>query len=386
MIRRPPRSTLFPYTTLFRSSGSNAGKLTGGVGSNARGGGVTIQGGATFVMEGGTITGNNGSKKSAGGVHLIGNAKFIMNGGVITGNTSGTLRGGVYADMGSVQVSGTATILGNKGTDGGKEIDSDLWLNTVSNVLLTIGEGGLSQDAKIGIYINSSPELSKEFTAPYESGRASVNNFVDNRAKYQIVEQDAEDGQKQLVMMLQKAAAPVASPAAGTYIGTQTVELSTTTLPEFSKIYYTLDGSQPFEKNKEVSESAKKYEGPITVEKNTILRAAARKDGVEYGTGSWYYLIGTQSQDNWETPKAPNDVRIDSKSSSSANISWAAEEPGCTYRVYANGKMVWEGKEMNQTIQELTPLTTYQVYVTAVNERGIESLRSETVEFVTMAQ
>src|SRR5258708_29150038 len=26
MIRRPPRSTLFPYTTLFRSSGSNSHK------------------------------------------------------------------------------------------------------------------------------------------------------------------------------------------------------------------------------------------------------------------------------------------------------------------------------------------------------------------------
>ena len=170
--------------------------------------------------------------------------------------------------------------------------------------------------------------------------------------------------------------------ASGQYDSAQQVTL---TAGEGAEIYYTLDGSQPFEKNKEVSESAKKYEGPITVEKNTILRAAARKDGVEYGTGSWYYLIGAQSQDNWETPKAPSDVRIDSKSSSSANISWAAEEPGCTYRVYANGKMVWEGKEMNQTIQELTPLTTYQVYVTAVNERGIESLRSET-EFVTMAQ
>ena len=169
----------------------------------------------------------------------------------------------------------------------------------------------------------------------------------------------------------------------GQYDSAQQVTL---TAGEGAEIYYTLDGSQPFEKNKEVSESAKKYEGPITVEKNTILRAAARKDGVEYGTGSWYYLIGTQSQDNWETPKAPNDVRIDSKSSSSANISWAAEEPGCTYCVYVNGKMVWEGKEMNQTIQELTPLTTYQVYVTAVNERGIESLRSETVELVTMAQ
>ena len=171
--------------------------------------------------------------------------------------------------------------------------------------------------------------------------------------------------------------------ASGQYDSAQQVTL---TAGEGAEIYYTLDGSQPFEKNKEVSESAKKYEGPITVEKNTILRAAARKDGVEYGTGSWYYLIGAQSQDNWETPKAPSDVRIDSKSSSSVNISWAAEEPGCTYRVYVNGKMVWEGKEMNQTIQELTPLTTYQVYVTAVNERGIESLRSETVELVTMAQ
>src|SRR3712207_8413576 len=27
MIRRPPRSTLFPYTTLFRSDGRNAGAL-----------------------------------------------------------------------------------------------------------------------------------------------------------------------------------------------------------------------------------------------------------------------------------------------------------------------------------------------------------------------
>src|SRR3712207_9413422 len=33
MIRRPPRSTLFPYTTLFRSAGAGAGgaRLPGGV-------------------------------------------------------------------------------------------------------------------------------------------------------------------------------------------------------------------------------------------------------------------------------------------------------------------------------------------------------------------
>src|SRR5438270_6508299 len=32
MIRRPPRSTLFPYTTLFRSKGNDKGKVEGLVG------------------------------------------------------------------------------------------------------------------------------------------------------------------------------------------------------------------------------------------------------------------------------------------------------------------------------------------------------------------
>src|SRR2546427_7445982 len=41
MIRRPPRSTLFPYTTLFRSRGAVAGggqdaqRRAGGIGKNA---------------------------------------------------------------------------------------------------------------------------------------------------------------------------------------------------------------------------------------------------------------------------------------------------------------------------------------------------------------
>lgn len=62
--------------------------------------------------------------------------------------------------------------------------------------------------------------------------------------------------------------------ASGQYDSAQQVTL---TAGEGAEIYYTLDGSQPFEKNKEVSESAKKYEGPITVEKNTILRAKKKK-------------------------------------------------------------------------------------------------------------
>src|SRR2546430_8336787 len=36
MIRRPPRSTLFPYTTLFRSKGAVAAELAGGTHSRDR--------------------------------------------------------------------------------------------------------------------------------------------------------------------------------------------------------------------------------------------------------------------------------------------------------------------------------------------------------------
>src|SRR3712207_8341396 len=38
MIRRPPRSTLFPYTTLFRSVGELGGALTGAAGDEVIGG------------------------------------------------------------------------------------------------------------------------------------------------------------------------------------------------------------------------------------------------------------------------------------------------------------------------------------------------------------
>src|SRR5258708_39317812 len=48
MIRRPPRSTLFPYTTLFRSSTANAtaAGLDGGTGNDEliNQGGITLQG------------------------------------------------------------------------------------------------------------------------------------------------------------------------------------------------------------------------------------------------------------------------------------------------------------------------------------------------------
>src|SRR5438093_7654156 len=45
MIRRPPRSTLFPYTTLFRSGGFDGGNGANGVASNTGGTGLGPGGG-----------------------------------------------------------------------------------------------------------------------------------------------------------------------------------------------------------------------------------------------------------------------------------------------------------------------------------------------------
>src|SRR2546421_12203608 len=42
MIRRPPRSTLFPYTTLFRSRGARAGVSRGAALERARGGAPAV--------------------------------------------------------------------------------------------------------------------------------------------------------------------------------------------------------------------------------------------------------------------------------------------------------------------------------------------------------
>src|SRR2546430_14564275 len=61
MIRRPPRSTLFPYTTLFRSSvsGGCAPVLTNnatGAGTLCTGGGVTVTFTATDLCQSPTAT------------------------------------------------------------------------------------------------------------------------------------------------------------------------------------------------------------------------------------------------------------------------------------------------------------------------------------------
>src|SRR3712207_7160404 len=70
MIRRPPRSTLFPYTTLFRSGGGGSGGGEGGHGGGDRGEGAQLPqphrpaGGARGLGRGGGRGGQGAQRRS----------------------------------------------------------------------------------------------------------------------------------------------------------------------------------------------------------------------------------------------------------------------------------------------------------------------------------
>src|SRR5437870_8839653 len=63
MIRRPPRSTLFPYTTLFRSEATDAARGSGRASSTLPGG-VTALGGAGATGVGVGCSGTGGDIRS----------------------------------------------------------------------------------------------------------------------------------------------------------------------------------------------------------------------------------------------------------------------------------------------------------------------------------
>lgn len=238
-------------------------------------------------MNGGTISNNDGGDRGAGGVSIFRRGKFIMNGGVITENTANYIQGGVDCQE-YIEVSGTATIIGNKGNEWGTITDSDLWFDVLNNNFLTIGSSGLSKSAKIGIYINASPEFYKEFTNPFDTDKASIENFVSNRTKYDVEEIDSGK-HKQLIMNLKRAATPTASVASGIYEKELTVKLETAMNSEYSVIYYTLDGSDPV-----TSETRIEYTQPFKISATTTVKAytpASRGDWQDSKTAEFVYRI-----------------------------------------------------------------------------------------------
>lgn len=82
--------------------------------SNADGGGVLVDAGATFTMNGGAIVQNRATEGNGGGVYLAAGATFTMNGGSITDNTAARLGGGIYG-VGTMTFSGGASVFENNG-------------------------------------------------------------------------------------------------------------------------------------------------------------------------------------------------------------------------------------------------------------------------------
>src|SRR5260370_35798054 len=115
MIRRPPRSTLFPYTTLFRSS---AGTLQlGAGGSLAAAGALTVNGG-TFDLNGhnqtvGALSGSGGTIALGAGPLTAGDATNTLVASAITG-TGGLAKAGTgtMARTGAQPSTGPPTVPG----------------------------------------------------------------------------------------------------------------------------------------------------------------------------------------------------------------------------------------------------------------------------------
>src|SRR2546422_2781850 len=104
MIRRPPRSTLFPYTTLFRSGG----------GAGGEGGRVAAHGGDGRVL---------GDGHGGGG----GTGGAVVGGFVVFSRVDGVWAhgGGGVADRASLHLAGTGERAAGEGGGGGirEEVD-----------------------------------------------------------------------------------------------------------------------------------------------------------------------------------------------------------------------------------------------------------------------
>src|SRR2546425_13116082 len=98
MIRRPPRSTLFPYTTLFRSDGRNAREYLDAWIARRYPGGTTV--GSTV---GGVIVNPTIKQTYGDGVMVAGDAAHMVNplsgAGIVNAMKAGRL-GGRTAEIG----------------------------------------------------------------------------------------------------------------------------------------------------------------------------------------------------------------------------------------------------------------------------------------------
>src|SRR3989442_3872348 len=124
MIRRPPRSTLFPYTTLFRSIGAGmaGGELTidGGVGRDL---GVAMSGGRIDVRGN---AGDNAGGAPRGAARGMSGGEIIVRGNVGADAVARMRRGLLVVTgdggrgMGIGMIAGTVVVFGKAGPGAGR--------------------------------------------------------------------------------------------------------------------------------------------------------------------------------------------------------------------------------------------------------------------------
>lgn len=173
----------------------------------------------------------------------------------------------------------------------------------------------------------------------------------------------------------------------GTYLSVQQVRLNVP-LAE-GDIYYTLTGDNPFDEQGNPIRLAVKYSGDaIEVNRSCVLSAALKTGDDTWPASSYNYQIGVQEDADFDAPAAPEQLTADDISSTSASVTWSSSSPDVkAYYIYVDGvkkaEVSVDEAVTKKTFTGLTPLTAYRVYITAVDEAGNESLRSETIEFVT---
>lgn len=156
--------------TLILRDSDGGGSITGGNNSGP-GGGVYVQD-ARFIMEGGSITGNSTSAYG-GGVYVYGDAAgFTMKGGSVNSNTAGLDGGGVYVYSGSLHVSGSPVVTGNR--DGSAQASNVFIYISGGRVIL---DSALTEGAQLGISAERDIPLTRGYPA-YNSGDSPGTYFI----------------------------------------------------------------------------------------------------------------------------------------------------------------------------------------------------------------
>lgn len=333
---------------------------------------------------------SNRAKPASGETFTARYVRVYMNGTTLGGSSNHIVELQVFGEEGEVQledITPPETPADLKAVNIGQTVATIEFLPSVDNMGLkeyevTYKKAGDSSSTTIKITQSSFELTGLEKNTNYEVSVVAVDNYNNKSAA----------SSKLTFITFDKNSITVsASPASGSYVGGQNILLTPT--KSGGELYYTTDGTQPFDGQGNPTGTAVRYtEGsPVEMSHSGVLRAAVKKDGSVYAIGVWFYQIGEQSKMDLEAPKAPTAVTVSNISSTGATINWGSASSDVeSFYIYVNGAKKAEVSTaqtaMEVSLTDLSPLTAYQIWITAVDGAGNESFRSETMELITRSQ